>query len=244
MDIGEFKSLVAGYMNRDASAFVVTSATGQNTDLLLLAANNAKLYAQRKMLFEWAKGPLLFTAHPTAGVNWGTGRLYGTDIFVGVRHLLRASILNADGTRMPVDMVTIETCVQDAKRQGEYMPKQVMNYSYSSASRPRVVLSGTILYVEGMDTTTNIDVVCDGHYWLVPYQDQPQGNPSSWPGKTDFFITYCTDWMLYRSIQELNLFLKEDQRQPISMRFVDDAWETVRTWNSNLANTTDDLSLD
>jgi hypothetical protein len=103
------------------------------------------------------------------------------------------------------------------------------------------------MYLEGVEVTAEpVQVICDTLHWLPPYADPPPlpQPPSDWIGRTDFFINYCTDWMLYRSIQELNLFLKEDQRQPISVRMVEDAWETVKTWNADLATTSDDLYLD
>jgi len=245
MDIGEFKTTVAGFMNRETSAFLVTSTSGKTTDLLLTAANNAKLFAQRKMLFEWAKSPVSFIVSPVAGANCSVGRVLRTNNLVGIRHLLRASVV-INNQRIPADLVTLESATEDAKRQGEFIVSPVNKFNYTAPGRPRVIISGSVMYVQGVDTTADVEVICDAYHWLLPYQDQPAGNPppTDWPGRTDFFLNYCVDWMLYRSIQELNLFLKEDQRQPISMSFVNEAWETVKTWNTNLTNATDDWSLD
>jgi hypothetical protein len=60
----------------------------------------------------------------------------------------------------------------------------------------------------------------------------------------DFFLIECIDYMLYRTIQELNLFLKEDQRVVISANMMNDAWETVKSWNSRLAYSNEQYNLD
>jgi hypothetical protein len=60
----------------------------------------------------------------------------------------------------------------------------------------------------------------------------------------DFFLVECIDWMLYQTIRELNLFLKEDQRIQISNAIMKEAWDTVVSWNSRLKTTDDELDLD
>ena len=66
----------------------------------------------------------------------------------------------------------------------------------------------------------------------------------TFPVFEDFFTVYCIDWMLYRTIQELNLFLKEDQRVVISQKMLQEAWDTVVSWNSRLEKSSDEMNLD
>lgn len=60
----------------------------------------------------------------------------------------------------------------------------------------------------------------------------------------DFFLVDCVDFMLYRTIQELNLFLKEDQRVAISAGMMKDAWDSVVSWNARLERSGEDLDLE
>lgn len=59
--------------------------------------------------------------------------------------------------------------------------------------------------------------------------------------QSDFFLTDCVDWMLYSCVQELNTYLKEDQRMVISKSLLDTAWQSVLGWNVQLSQTEGDL---
>lgn len=62
--------------------------------------------------------------------------------------------------------------------------------------------------------------------------------------KTDFFLDYGYDFLLYRSLYELNFRLKEDQRVSISAGVVRDALESFLNWNTSLVEGTRDVSLE
>jgi len=64
-------------------------------------------------------------------------------------------------------------------------------------------------------------------------------------GQPNFLLTNVFDFLLFRSIYELNFFLKEDQRVPISAKVLDEIWNNVLQWNATIVgNSTDDASLD
>jgi hypothetical protein len=92
---------------------------------------------------------------------------------------------------------------------------------------------------------TTATVALDIVRWLPPYAElvaleQPVGTVA-----TDFLMDYCTDWLLYRSIIELNYFLKEDQRVAISRGTMEMVWQSVIDWdNSLVASKADDNTLD
>lgn len=63
--------------------------------------------------------------------------------------------------------------------------------------------------------------------------------------ETDFLIDNCFDWLMYRSIWELNFFLKEDERVQLSTDLIRDAWDALTSWNENLiSQSVDDPDLD
>jgi hypothetical protein len=80
----------------------------------------------------------------------------------------------------------------------------------------------------------------------------PLGNTSVFsPGDTyttgvdsDFFLEECRDWLMFRTIQELNFFIKEDQRVQLSQAIVQQAWEAVKSWNAENQYTEQDSDLD
>jgi hypothetical protein len=64
------------------------------------------------------------------------------------------------------------------------------------------------------------------------------------PKETDFLLTNCFDWLLYRTLWELNFFLKEDERVALSRDLINESWNAVLSWNENLINlATDNADL-
>ncbi len=73
------------------------------------------------------------------------------------------------------------------------------------------------------------------------------GNAYSIPvaKESDFLLDACFDWLLYRSVWELNFMLKEDERVQLSQTLITDAWNALRCWNENLLlQSVDDSDLD
>jgi hypothetical protein len=64
------------------------------------------------------------------------------------------------------------------------------------------------------------------------------------PNQTNFLLDFCFDYMTFRAIWELNYFLKEDARVPLSDTMMKEIWDNVIKWNSTIiANSTDDNDL-
>lgn len=84
---------------------------------------------------------------------------------------------------------------------------------------------------------TNLSIFHDGELSPIWFFKE-------YPHSTDFFLEECSDWLLYRVIQELNFFLKEDQRVALSAQIVRDAWNSMVAWNADHAGTETDLNLD
>lgn len=80
------------------------------------------------------------------------------------------------------------------------------------------------------------DIFTSGDVWRAEVID---------PTQTNFLIDFCFDFMLFRSIYELNFFLKEDVRVPVSEKTLLDIWNNVVMWNATIvANSTNDATLD
>mgnify|MGYP001611534206 CR=1 FL=1 len=96
---------------------------------------------------------------------------------------------------------------------------------------------GTTAIITSIDSQTqlglNADIFVPGEAYSINV-----------PNETDFLLTNCFDWLLYRTLWELNFFLKEDERVALSRDLINESWEAVKSWNENLINlATDNADL-
>lgn len=92
----------------------------------------------------------------------------------------------------------------------------------------------------------NIPFVADVVEFLPPYENAGTGSEdqtSTVDGKdladpyiTDFLLDDCYDYLLWRTIVELNVFLKDDDQVGVSQTKMTEALENIRAWNADLIN--------
>jgi len=98
--------------------------------------------------------------------------------------------------------------------------------------------TGATALVVAVDSATsltlNSDIFVSGNaYSIVTVQEN------------DFLLDYCFDWLMYAAVEELNFFLKEDERVAISKEVTQRAWEGVVRWNTNfIKQGVNDTNLD
>jgi hypothetical protein len=61
-------------------------------------------------------------------------------------------------------------------------------------------------------------------------------------GTDDFFLTYHHDWLFVASLDYMNLFLKEDQRIQISSKKMEEAWNSVISYDETFSEGAADLN--
>lgn len=236
MTITEFKDVVSGFMLRSATSLVSPSGT----DLLLLAANHAKKFAQRRHNFELSRltATVVVIPDPVGGDLAGTV-LYGTSTPVRVKSIERAYLTDVGGQVYPIPIVTRAYVASHLRKAIDVGTVDTSDVPVSSPSTnpsdPMLVRQGNFVYLTtGIteNTTVQLDIV----KWLPDYSDTVT---------TDFLLDFCSDFMLYRAVTELNFFLKEDERVVISQKKLEEAWESVLSWdNSLIENSAQDVSLD
>jgi hypothetical protein len=59
------------------------------------------------------------------------------------------------------------------------------------------------------------------------------------PEHSNFLFDYGYDWLMYRSIVELNFFIKEDERFQVSSKMLDDSWRSLCAWDTSLVSPTE-----
>lgn len=86
--------------------------------------------------------------------------------------------------------------------------------------------TGASAVVTGVTSQTvlalSADIFTTGQTYSIAYVDATQ---------TNFLLDYCFDYMLFRTIYELNFFLKEDSRVALSDTFMQALWENMKMWN-------------
>lgn len=275
---GELRSVIAGFMHRDPAVFVRPAITGSSgyltdengvrildadgnaivmtlpgcgqIDLLYNAMNNARLYAERRVDFEYSRVDVKIpVSDPLVGGSLDNAVLRSDGVTaVAVKKIRTPFIVFADNQQYPIDLWSRKKWDDKTKRAFESASANlVQNISPQSSTSqwwqvvsmnfaPVLVQTGKVVYVAPQITQgVSYDVCADVLQWLPDYVNGTE---------TDFLLDFSFDWLMYRSIYELNFFLKEDERVQLSMSFVKDAWDAMVMWNNELiAANVDDVDL-
>jgi hypothetical protein len=242
MEISEFKTIVAAYANRELASFVQGVPA---VDLLLRATNNAKKWAQRQLDFELARDSVVVQVDAVNGGLLTEAVLQSdTSTVAVINRIERAYLQYSSGGYRPIDFMTKARWASVNKRRWECagtgndplneraLPTSV-NYPQAIVQQGQVLFFSPIPTgaVEGTTLTIALDVI----RWLPDYSDA---------NTTDFFLEHCADWLMYRTLRELNFFLKDGQRVQVTDQLVNESWTSVVEWNGSINNFTDDNSLD
>lgn len=230
MTFAEIKVAVAAYMQRDASTFVVGG-----TDLLTLAINGARKWAERERNFEQNRVQCQLAISLTDGTAMSGMVLLDGTTPVSIKSLIKGflPILDATNAWFPIDVISREKHLERVARHYE----TVTNITNVSKRYPEMVAFFSVvrladtLYLTPNDATVfnNADPVTvrfDAYKWLPDYTGTGT--------ETDFLLTHAYDFMLLESVHKLNFYLKDDQRVPVSQAVLESQWHSVIAWDSNL----------
>lgn len=240
MNFGDFKTMVAAYMQRDTTAFVIGTS-----DLLALAINMSRRETERRRDFEMSKVQARLSVNIASGASLANAVLASDGITaVVVKTVHKAFLPISDGSGyFPVQVISRAKHNQQLERY--YDQVQKLEDAATQVGMPvdyfALVRMANDVYLIPSDTTaysgsTSITVLLDIVKWLPDYTAN---------GDTDFLLEYCTSYMLLQTVYILNPMLKEDVRVPITERQLDRAWHSVIAWDSNLVlNSAEDAALD
>lgn len=216
-----------------------TFATATAADVLLFAVNNAKKFAQRKHSFELNRlsATVSVSSTPTGG-DLTTAVEYGTSTPVVVKAIERAYLTDPNsGQSYPIPIVSRSYDayhMQKSIATGNFDTSIPSSQSLNSTD-PKLIRQANKLYLSPSPesaTTVYLDIV----KWMPDYSDTVT---------EDFFLNECSDYMLYRSIVELNFFLKDDERVVVSQKKLDEVWDSVLAWdNCLIENASQDAAMD
>ena len=243
MTFAQFKTMVAAFMQRDASTFVYGSF-----DWLTYAINMARKASERKRDFELCRTQAQVTVNLTTGVALSTAVLCsdGTTA-VSIKSIRKAFTPDHNSLLYyPIRVTSREkyTNMLDRVYQNHdfdraasqdlyYEPGVTSPYLVREADQVYLCPASTTMY----GSTTNVLVKMDVIKWLADY---------SADGDTDFFLTHCVEYMLFKTVSLLQPFLKEDVRAPLALSQLKEAWLSVVAWDGQLvsAASSDDTNLD
>lgn len=237
MTFEDMKVQVAAYMARSPGDFVIN-----NVDLLSAAINRARKWAERRRDFELARvSAQLADVSITDGGDLADATLLGGGDPIVIKKI-EAAFLRVNGVDVPIGIQGRRNYTMRLRRRYKELGAEEIQSGtqYTSYSEANLVRHGNTVYVNPSDETllggTTFTLYFDVVRMMPDYADYAD---------TDFFLTYCEDFILFRSIFELNFMLKDDERVKVSSELLADSWATIKEWDDALiSQSTDDTSLD
>lgn len=226
-----FKDQVLSYLNRAAAAVVTDAAA----DLVLVAMNDARRWAQRQYNFSMLEQP----------------------VFVNLSMLPKSML--TDFTVTPGGAVIVVKRVDSLWEYGTttisattaYYPTKGIPLRRRMSLKQQVPLDpdstalanptgNDFAYIQGTNIAhTNLTTVTSVMADAVVMLAEHAGDTVQ-----DIFLTYHIDWLRWMTLASLNVWLKDTERTPIDVNLLQNSWDGVKQFDANQAVSTDDLSLD
>lgn len=237
MTISNFKTFVEGWLNRTSGSFTVGGF-----DYLLQAMNDARRAAQRAHVFELLRTEDAYLTTSAAGALWTTGckttpggatailmrRIdeiwqYAPGTIDGSTVYLRTAriMFNTSGD-LKRELPVVDSRFPLIANQQTLWVQNLMGYAVG----PKLFVTGT--------STTSATYKLVGVQWL----DDLTGAETP-----DIFLTYFTDWFRMATVMALNTYLKDDERFAIDTTLLSAAWQSVKTFDGQVANMGEQANL-
>lgn len=213
-DFYSLKQVILGCVARTSKAFVAGS-----TNFVDVAINNAVIYAQRRVDFEWNKGVIVV---PCATVGSLLNALDENGEPVKVKKIIKAF-----GAKQPT--IGDSTSVPYLSRVSQIADDTTGRLNHCCCSGNRVVHEGLkVFHAPEINEAHNL------YFYAVKWLPRLVADED-----TNFLLEQAFDFLMYRSILELNFFIKEDERFQVSKVMLEDAWQSVITWDASLVSPTE-----
>lgn len=221
---------VCGYIGRDAATFI----SGTADDNVLAALNDSRSSAQQGYDFQQLRVTGVISVNGAAGCPWGIGAAsygpYTSDSLSTPLRLKKVDSLwnytkDSSGNMLPTNRIDFAT-EQQFKR---LLPTNLgfpftqtfpafppFYYNTIPTQQMFAYVIGPTLYVNTCNAPSKFMI-----RGLQKLADLTGAETS------DFFIDNYQKWLLYATLQNLNGFLKEDQRVAISAALLNNAWNDV-----------------
>ena len=211
---GELKDILLGHLSRNG----VSMQTEGGSDMVAVAINSAMTHIQRKRDFEWNKITTQVNCNPKG-------------------NLLTQSLDLDTGEAVTIKRINVAYGVLKPELAGgpkvDYLSRtsqaQVNTYASGCPTALKVIHSGSDVFAVPTPEGA-YKLYFEAIKWLPKLVHQSD---------TNFVLTYGFDYMIYRSLQELNFYIKEDQRFEINTVLLRGAEEGLMQWDMNLISPTE-----
>jgi hypothetical protein len=207
MTVGQIKKSIANKLQKDVCDFTINEV-----DELLVAMNNARLFAEQTHDFEKSKKLVELTISSPQGTDLSQALLWGTTTPVKVKSILNVCIAGDDGSLRPIDFRKRDTVLAEMRKvrrvgaqyfMGRYPPdwttlenatdfsvREVMQYANTVLMRP-MLQSGT----------GSLKLVMEAYTWYDDYTHVALYE--------DFFTQVGFNYLIWQGIVEGNHLFKE-----------------------------------
>lgn len=227
MTWADFSAAVLAYMNRTSTDIPMAGAV----NLVVVAANMAKTEAQRRHHFKMTRTQAYITSSMT-GADLATA-VFTTPVSAVVVPVKRIEQVWQFSTVSPYYRSKRIPHMLLGDLKNEYGTttlndiNQPVPTNYYANTDIKWYIQGTKFYLLGI-TTPTMQVQLDVVQWMPDYDATI----------TDFFLTYHFDWMLLKTVDNLNQYLHEDQRSAISQSGLEKRWLSVTAFDENFCEDT------
>lgn len=223
MTWSDFNATVMGYLNRTATDIPMAGSVS----LVVVAANMAKAEAQRRHHFKMARTQA-YISSSMAGADLMSAAFTtpSSAVVVPVKKVEQVWLFSPSTPfyrTLRVPSMTLGDLKNDYRTNSmsDVFATAPINYANSGT---RWYIQGTKLYLMGV-TTPVVQVALDVVQWMPDYDGTI----------TDFFLSFHLDWMVLKTVDNLNRYLKEDQRTQISNSDLEKRWISVTAFDENYA---------
>lgn len=222
MNWATFTDSVKGFVNRTG-----TDLTQGSTDMILTAANMAKTFAQRKRVFHMARDTAFLAASDLGTAISDAKDAPGSGSAVAIRKIEQAYMYGVNGTSNVRARRVRFISLQDVRLYYPIATANELNPQLISLDPAEIAayIKGTKMYSLGLSSASGL------YFWLDVVKWMPDYTGSN----TDFFLDYHSDWLIAKTCDFLNIYLKEDQRVAISQAKLDEAWRSVCAFDEEFA---------
>ena len=226
----QFYATVAAFCNRTNTDLIVN-----NVDLVMTCANMAKTEAQRRHNFKMARTVGFITPNPTApgpysGVNSAPD---GSGVLLNVKKLEAAWTWGTDNNGYPARQNYIPV-ISRGDLKNLYQSINSFQISTNNAM-PNTMPYTTFAYMQGTNVYVSGSTI-PSQVWLDVIALLADYNGLN----TDFFLSFHYDWLIMKTLDYLNLFMKEDQRVAVSQTKMEAAWNSVTAFDDDFQDGADD----
>tara|TARA_R110000868_G_scaffold81743_1_gene231167 strand:- start:24467 stop:25135 length:669 start_codon:yes stop_codon:yes gene_type:complete len=212
----ELKDVILGCASRANSSFQAGAS-----NLVDIAINNAVIHAQRNQDFEWNKGTVTMACSPKGSID--------TVLDEAGEAVKIKRIIKAYGTAVPTGDYDLSIPYLSKVSQIGDNTKARLNLTHVDRDTSRVIHQGKVVYMSPSP----------GDVYTLYFEAVKWLPRLSRDNDTNFLFDYAFDYLLYRSIVELNFYVREDERFNVTKDMIMSAWQSVIAWDASLISPTE-----